>query len=213
MEEFVMDYTYGAFRPTASRPELKNRAKAALSGKWGSAVLAMLIFFLLQMGCGIIPVLGTIILVPPLQFGLVIFFIRFFRHGETELENLFKGFDMFGKALAVYWLSQLYIFLWSLLFIVPGIVASYRYSQAMLILYDNPEITASEAIRRSKAMMYGNKMTLFIQDLSFLGWIILSIFPGFYIGFLWSMPYYYITRVAFYDNLLESAGMGHNNSI
>lgn len=68
-----MDYTYGAFRPTASRPELKNRAKAALSGKWGSAVLAMLIFFLLQMGCGIIPVLGTIILVPPLQFGLVYF--------------------------------------------------------------------------------------------------------------------------------------------
>ncbi|NLM27986.1 MAG: DUF975 family protein [Clostridiaceae bacterium] len=207
-----MEYTYGGFHSSVSRPELKNRAKAALSGKWGSAVLAMLIFVLLQMGCGIIPVLGAIILVPPLQFGLVIFFIRFFRHGETELENLFKGFDMFGKALAVYWLSQLYIFLWSLLFIVPGIVASYSYSQAMLILYDNPEITASEAIRRSKAMMYGNKMTLFIQDLSFLGWFILSVFPGFYIGFLWSMPYYHITRIAFYDNLLESAGMGYNSS-
>ncbi len=123
-----MEYTYGGFHSSVSRPELKNRAKAALSGKWGSAVLAMLIFVLLQMGCGIIPVLGAIILVPPLQFGLVIFFIRFFRHGETELENLFKGFDMFGKALAVYWLSQLYIFLWSLLFIVPGIVASYSYS-------------------------------------------------------------------------------------
>lgn len=79
-----MEYTYGGFHSSVSRPELKNRAKAALSGKWGSAVLAMLIFVLLQMGCGIIPVLGAIILVPPLQFGLVIFFIRFFRHGETE---------------------------------------------------------------------------------------------------------------------------------
>lgn len=207
-----MDYTYGRFHPTVIRPELKYRAKMALSGKWGSAVLATVVFVLVVMGCGIIPVLGAIILIPPLQFGLLIFYIRFFRYGESGMENLFKGFDMFGKALAVYWLSQLFVFLWSLLFIVPGIVASYKYSQAMLIMYDNPEITATEAIRRSKAMMYGNKLTLFIQDLSFLGWFILSIFPGFYIGFLWSMPYYYVTRVAFYDNLLESAGIGYNDN-
>lgn len=207
-----MDYTYGGYHPTVTRPELKYRAKTALSGKWGSAVLALVIFVLLGMGCGIIPVLGAVILMPPLQFGLLIFYIRFFRYGETAMDNLFKGFDMFGKALAVYWLSQLYIFLWSLLFIVPGVIASYSYSQAMLILYDNPEITASEAIRRSKAMMNGNKMTLFVQDLSFSGWFFLSIFPGFYIGFLWSMPYYHVTRVAFYDNLLESAGINYNDN-
>lgn len=157
-----MEYTYGGFHPTATRQELKNLAKAALSGKWGNAVLAMLVFVLLEMGCGIIPALGAIILVPPLQFGLLIFYIRFFRYGETKMENLFKGFDMFGKALAVFWLTQLYTFLWSLLLFIPGIIASYSYSQAMLILNDNPEITAFEAIRRSKAMMHGNKMNLFI---------------------------------------------------
>lgn len=208
-----MDYTtYNGLHPTVTRPELKYRARMALSGKWGSAILAMVIFVLVGMGCGIIPVIGAVILMPPLQLGFTIFYIRFYRYGETDMENLFKGFDMFGKVIALYWLSQLYVFLWSLLFIVPGIVASYRYSQAMLILYDNPEITASEALRRSKVMMQGNKMTLFILDLSFLGWFILSVFPGFYIGFLWSMPYHFVTRIAFYDNLLGSAGIGYNDT-
>lgn len=208
MEELIMDYAHGGFHPTVTRPELKYRARMALSGRWGSAALAILIFALIELGCNIIPLLGAIILIPPLQFGFFIFFIRFYRYGDNGIENLFKGFDFFVKALAVFWLTKLLTFLWSLLFIIPGIVASYRYSQAMLILYDNPEITATEAIRRSKAMMYGNKLTLFIQDLSFLGWFILSIFPGFYIGFLWSMPYYFVTRVAFYDNLLESTVTG-----
>ncbi|NLX76160.1 MAG: DUF975 family protein [Clostridiaceae bacterium] len=200
-----MDYTPGRFHPTVTRPELKFRARMALTGRWGSAVLAMIVYLLLAMGCGMIPIIGTILLVPPLEFGLYIVFLKFYRENDTRLENLFSGFNMFGKVLAVYWLSALYVFLWSLLFVIPGIVASYRYSQAMLILYDNPEISASEAIRRSKAMMYGNKMTLFIQDLSFLGWFLLSIFPGFYIGFLWSMPYYYTTRIAFYEDLVYSA--------
>jgi len=178
-----------------------------LSGRWSVVVLAIVVFALVSMACGFVPLVGPILLTPPLVLGLDIFFLRFYRYGEDQIENMFKGFDMFGKSMGVFWLTKLYVFLWSLLFIIPGIIASYSYSQAMLILYDNPEITATEALRRSKAMMYGNKLTLFIQDLSFLGWYLLSIFPCFYIGFLWSIPYYYVTRIAFYDNLLESAGI------
>lgn len=200
-----MEFTPGRFHPTVTRPELKFRAKSALSGRWGSAILALVIFILLAAGCGLIPIVGAILLLPPLEFGFHAFFLSFYKDGDSRVENLFKGFNMFGKVLAVYWLSALYIFLWSLLFIIPGIVASYKYSQAMLILYENPEISASEAIRRSSAMMYGNKLTLFIQDLSFIGWFMLSIFPGFYIGFLWSLPYYYTARVAFYEDLMYSA--------
>jgi len=200
-----MDYVAGRFHPTVTRPELKFRARNALSGRWGTAILALVIYMLLSLGCGIIPVVGAIILVPPLEFGLSVFFLKFYRDADTRVENLFTGFNMFGKSLAVFWLTRLYTFLWSLLFIIPGIVASYKYSQAMLILYDNPEITASEAIKRSIAMMHGNKLTLFIQDLSFLGWFLLSIFPGFYIGFLWSIPYYCTARVAFYEDLMYSA--------
>lgn len=200
-----MEFTPGRFHPTVTRPELKFRAKSALSGRWGFAILALVIFILLAAGCGLIPIVGAILSLPPLEFGFHAFFLSFYKDGDSRVENLFKGFNMFGKVLAVYWLSALYIFLWSLLFIIPGIVASYKYSQAMLILYENPEISASEAIRRSSAMMYGNKLTLFIQDLSFIGWFMLSIFPGFYIGFLWSLPYYYTARVAFYEDLMYSA--------
>ncbi|NLM09437.1 MAG: DUF975 family protein [Clostridiaceae bacterium] len=207
-----MDFTAGRFHPTVTRPELKFRARASLSGRWGAAILALIIFILLSLGCGLIPIVGAILLLPPLEFGLCVFFLRFYRDHDSRIENLFTGFNMFGKTLAVYWLSTLYVFLWSLLFIIPGIVASYKYSQAMLILFDNPEISASEAIRRSSAMMYGNKLTLFIQDLSFIGWFILSIFPGFYIGFLWSIPYYYTTRVAFYEDLVYSVQSGFSGN-
>jgi len=207
-----MGFVPGRFFPTVSRSELRFRARTALSGKWGTAALLMLVFILLSLGCGIIPLVGAIILLPPLEFGLNVYFLLLYKHGDSRIENLFTGFNMFGKVLAVYWLSKLYIFLWSLLFIIPGIIASYKYSQAMYILFENPEISASEAIRRSSAMMYGNKLTLFIQDLSFLGWFILSVFPGFYIGFLWSMPYYYTTRAAFYEDLVYSAQNGFSNS-
>lgn len=200
-----MEYVPGQFHTTALRSDLKYRAKGALSGKWGSVAITMLVFFLLSIACNVIPVAGSILLLPPLEMGIMIYFIHLYRYADDRMENLFKGFDMFGKSLAVFWLSALFIWLWSLLFVIPGIIAAYRYSQAMLILYDNPEISALEAINRSKAMMYGNKLTLFIQDLSFIGWFLLSVFPGFYIGYLWSMPYYYTTRIAFYENLLESA--------
>jgi uncharacterized membrane protein len=208
----MMNFAPGQFRSTAYRADLKYRARMSLTGRWRMVVLAMIVYVLVTGACGMLPVIGPIFLLPPLMLGLNIYFLRFYRYGEDQIENLFRGFDMIGKSLGVYWLSQLYIFLWSLLFIIPGIVASYSYSQAMLILYDNPEITVTEALRRSKAMMEGNKMTLFIQDLSFLGWFLLSIFPGFYIGFLWSGPYYQVTRIAFYEDLLESAGYNYNSN-
>ena len=202
-----MFFEPGRFHSTVLRADLKYRARMALSGRWSTVILVIVLFFLVSLACGMVPLVGSIILMPPLVLGMDIFFLRFYRYGENHTENMFKGFDMFGKALGVFWLSRLYIFLWSLLFVIPGIIASYKYSQAMLIIYENPEISVTEALRRSSAMMYGNKLTLFIQDLSFLGWFILSVFPGFYIGYLWSLPYYHVTRIAFYDNLLESAGM------
>jgi len=207
-----MDFFPGRFHPTVTRAELKQRARTALYGKWSTAALLMLIFTLISTGCGFIPIVGAILLLPPLEFGLNIYFLLLYKHGDSRFENLFTGFNMFGKALAVYWLSALYTFLWSLLFIIPGIVASYRYSQAMYILFENPEISASEAIRKSSAMMYGNKLTLFIQDFSFLGWFLLSVFPGLGIGFLWSMPYYYTARAAFYEDLVYSSQNGFSQN-
>lgn len=87
---------------------------------------------------------------------------------------LLEGFNMAVKVVVLDILMSLFVFLWSMLFLIPGIVASYRYSQAVYCLLDDPEISALEAIRRSKAMMAGQKLNLFVLELSFFGWVLLS---------------------------------------
>lgn len=88
--------------------------------------------------------------------------------------ELFSHFDIAAKIILLEILKLVFVSLWSMLFIVPGIVASYRYRMAEYCLLDDPDISALEAIRRSKKMMFGRKMDLFVTDLSFLGWLILQ---------------------------------------
>lgn len=97
-------------------------------------------------------------------------------------------------------LRSLYILLWSLLFIVPGIIAGYSYAMTEYILSECPELTASEAIDRSKQMMAGNRWRLFCMQFSFIGWDILSSLTlG--IGTLWLRPYKQAATAAFYREI------------
>lgn len=89
--------------------------------------------------------------------------------------DLFSRFYLAGKMILLQVLKILFIYLWSLLFFFPGIVAAYRYRLAEYCLLDDPDISALEAIRRSKALMRGRKMDLFITDLSFIGWMFLEV--------------------------------------
>ena len=94
----------------------------------------------------------------------------------------------------------LYSFLWSLLLVIPGIYASYGYAMTSYILAENPDLTAREAISRSKQLMDGHRLDLFILQLSFIGWAILSALTlG--IGSLWLNPYTEAATAAFYRNL------------
>ena len=94
-------------------------------------------------------------------------------------------------------LQTLYVVLWSLLFIIPGIIASYSYAMTSFILAENPEMDANEAIGRSKEMMYGNRWRLFCLHFSFIGWDILATLTlG--IGNLWLVPYKQAASAAFY---------------
>lgn len=88
--------------------------------------------------------------------------------------TLFSQFYLAGKVILLNILKFIFIYLWCLLFIFPGIVAVYRYRLAEYALLDDPEISPLEAIRRSKRLMMGRKMQLFVTDLSFLGWLILA---------------------------------------
>lgn len=118
----------------------------------------------------------------------------------ASIRDLFSEFDRFGTAFMMNLLRGLYIFLWSLLFIVPGIIATYKYAMAPFILAENPYLSANEAITESKERMRGNKWSLFLLNLSFIGWDILSILTlG--VGYIWLNPYKNAAYAAFYRNL------------
>ena len=123
---------------------------------------------------------------------------------EGEVSDLFSRFDRFGDGFVLQLLTGLYTALWTLLFIIPGIVASYKYAMAPFIMEENPDMKASEAITASKEMMDGHKADLFVLDLSFLGWALLNIFTlG--IGSLWLNPYINAAYAAFYRTLQPKA--------
>ena len=116
---------------------------------------------------------------------------------NPEVNDLFSQFHRFGDGFCLALLQGLYIALWSLLFIIPGIIAGYRYAMAPFVLLENPDMTASEAIEASKQMMEGHKTELFLLDLSFIGWDLLCAFTlG--IGHLWLNPYRNAAYAAFF---------------
>jgi len=187
--------------PTSS--ELRAAARRSLSGNWLPAIGITLLFAVILGALSYIPFIGAIavlLLGGPLTLGLVAYFLQLARGEKALVGALFQSFDRFGTSFLVYLLIQIFVFLWSLLLIVPGIIAALRYSQSFFILRDNPTIDPMEAIRRSKEMMVGHKGRLFILFLSFIGWAILASIP-FGLGFIWLTPYIMAAQAAFYEDL------------
>lgn len=119
---------------------------------------------------------------------------------DAGFENLFQYFPYWKNAVCTRLLKGLYVFLWTLLLIIPGIIASYSYAMTEYILAEHPELTAGEAIAASKEMMYGNRWRLFCLQLSFIGWVILcALTLG--IGNLWLNPYQNVAEAAFYREI------------
>lgn len=149
-----------------------------------------------------IPFLGLVrfIIGGVVEVGYCNFLLKQHDHRNPQFGDLFAGFDRFGTYFAQRFLRILYVFLWCLLLIVPGIMAAYSYALTPYILAENPDLTASEAITRSKNLMYGHRLELFVLELTFIGWSILSILT-FNIGNLWLNPYRNATIAAFYREL------------
>lgn len=137
--------------------------------------------------------LGSIVGVGYAQFNLELVD----RQKKPEIGTMFGHFRNWRTAVAAGFLRGLYVFLWSLLFIIPGIVAGYSYAMTNYILAEHPELTASEAIAQSKQIMYGNRWRLFCLQFSFIGWELLcALTLG--IGNLWLLPYKQAAEAAFY---------------
>lgn len=135
-----------------------------------------------------------------IQLGYVQFLLKQHDRQTAEFSDLFSQFDRFGTGFAQAFLRSLYTFLWMLLFIIPGIIASLSYAMTPFILAEHPDLTASEAISRSKAMMDGHKTDLFILGLTFLGWDLLCVLT-LNLGYLALNPYKNAAYAVFYRQI------------
>ncbi|MDR3210263.1 MAG: DUF975 family protein [Oscillospiraceae bacterium] len=127
--------------------------------------------------------------------------------GETlRFTAMFRGFERFSRVIWLSIVMNVFIFLWSLLLVVPGIIASYRYSQAFLVMYDHPEFGALECLRESKELMRDNKLNFFILQLSFIGWTLLGFVIAMYTTIailnIWIALYTAVTCGVFYNALV-----------
>ena len=206
--------------------DYKNESLAALKGNWAPAVLAGIVLYAVMgvvMGPyygvsiasaisgvtshAIIPLyVGTLVLIYLVGLPLTVGYYNAQKvllvNGDNRLiQNMFE--IGFGNWLHYVWgsiLMMLYIALWTLLLFIPGIIKSYSYAMTYYILVERPELSANQAIDESRRLMRGHKFDLFYLDLSFIGWILLSMLTcG--IGLLWVMPYWVTARAAFWEDI------------
>ncbi len=153
----------------------------------------------------VVSVLLKIFLFNPLEVGCYSFFKKNISDNSATLGSALKeGFSNYVRVFLTLFLRDLFIALWSILLVIPGIIASYAYSMVPFILTDNPELSATEALKRSKQMMQGNKGRAFLLDLSFIGWYILSAITCGILGVFWTAPYHNSTHAALYAELKNS---------
>lgn len=190
-----------------TRAELKQQAKKIISSNYwpviGASFLANLIY-------NAVLCFGSVagLFVFPMMCGLTLYYV-----GMAEGESITIG-DMFSKGFnGTYYLRRvggnalrmLYIFLWSLLFIIPGIIKAYSYALVPYILAKYPEVKAAEAIKMSREYMDGHKAELFVLHLSFIGWTMLSGITCGIAGIFFVVPYMAITETLWDKQLMEQS--------
>lgn len=199
----------------------KNRALASLSGKWDKAIIATIIYLIITIGVSqviTIPFSSSIagsgsasflwtVLCFPLLWGYTVFFLNIIREKKIDWDSIFDAYKNgeWKRIGGTYLLYYIYVILWTLLLVIPGIIKALSYSMTPFILQDDPTISGNAAIEKSMRMMDGHKMDLFWLFLSFIGWIILSIMT-FGIGFILLEPYINTSVAHFYEDLKEQQG-------
>lgn len=176
-----------------NRSEMKSMAKAQIKGNIGTLFVCVLVIGLVS---GIAAPAGLLI-APSFSLSTVMIYIALTQNIQPSVNDVWKGFQLFGKALWLSIITGFFTFLWSLLFIIPGIVKGYAYSMAPYILADHPHMTAREALRESKRITHGHKGELFVLMLSFIGWMLLvPLTLGLIV--IWLAPYTNATLANYY---------------
>lgn len=146
-----------------------------------------------------------VLLIGPFQVGLAYFYLKVARDGKTEIVEFFKpATSNFMDGFVMGILRMIFLFLWSLLFVIPGIIKVYSYSMADYLMADDDKLSGNDAITKSRELMNGHKFRLFCLHLSFIGWYILGIL-ALGIGLFFVMPYVKAAETAFYQDLIKDS--------
>lgn len=189
--------------------ELRSEARQALQGNWAMAAVAALVYVGISGVCNYIPFVGwllSLLVALPISWGMAMLFYNVRQGRSVDIGVMFNCFQDYGRILGTKLLQSIYIFLWTLLLVVPGIIKSCSYAMTDYILRDHPELAYNAAIEKSMAMMEGHKMQYFLLQLSFIGWALLCIL-SLGIGYFFLIPYISTSVAAFYESLkTEQAG-------
>ena len=185
-----------------NRVSIKTNAKEVFKKQYGMALLASFLPVIIAGAAANLFIVGFI-LVYPLYVGQALMFMMFSKRDNVELDTLFDGYrgNKFGKFLLPMLLRDVFIFLWTLLLIVPGIIKSLSYALVPYLLADDDIDINDDVITRSREWMNGYKWELFKVYLSFIGWHILSLFTLGILSIFYVSPYLNQTLALFYQEV------------
>lgn len=203
------------------RKKLKEKAKQDLNGKYSEAIKVVLIMGIINFGITFfISLLETLGLNAPassiftsfssfivsalLELGNLSFYLKISRNEETSYKELFSKTKLFMPYIAITVLTAVFVMLWSILFIIPGIIAAVGYSMVNYIIIDNPNMEAMEVLKQSKKLMNGHKWEFFCLQLSFIGWHLLAACT-FGLLYFYVIPYINVTTANYYNYLKDNS--------
>ncbi len=210
--------------------DIKREAKQVIKKHWGFGLLISVISFAIYglfpefidilasggfhnyiVGDNSASILGSLLsmlislIVFPIVVGSYWVYLRLVRGETAQISDIFipiTNANVFIKTILTTLLAGIFTILWSLLFIIPGIIKSIAYSQVYYILKDHPEYSPNQAITKSRELMDGNKWKYFVFGLSFIGWWLLCLVTiG--LALIWVVPYYSTAAAKFYDQLSD----------
>ena len=190
---------------TLTSAKIREISRVALEGYWKQIVLFMFFYYLITTGVSNVlniffvsyqqipfgdtgefldrniyygSSIYSALVSGPLSWGLSKFLLDFFRYQKVNQTTLLDGFSNFSRTVFLMLLMSAKIFLWALLFVIPGIIATFRYSQAFYVMVDHPEYSANQCLKESTRIMTGNKLKYVYLNLSFIGWHLLAGLPA-----------------------------------
>ena len=152
----------------------------------------------------VIALLLHIFLFNPLKVGSYSFFRKNVDNENPDLGELSGGFRDYGHTFITLLLMEVFVFLWSLLLIIPGLMKAYSYRLVPYLLADEPDLTATATLKKSEDMMRGHRWEAFVLDLSFIGWHLLGAITFGLVEVFWTAPYYENTCAALYTDLKQN---------